>query len=155
MPEVVPGVAGRVLDGAHEQYGEPAELDVGADSVLAAVQDRPQPQRGFMSRQLASTAVSCWWASARSSGVRVWSGVRIRHVPSGWASCWTAAWSMRTSALLVRRRLWRSRGLSVRKLGASISVMAGGGCPGGPGHCGACRCSWLTVAARRAQPSGG
>jgi hypothetical protein len=43
VAQVAPGVAGGVLGDADEQQGEPAQLDVGADAVLAVVVDRSQP----------------------------------------------------------------------------------------------------------------
>src|SRR5512143_821134 len=43
VAQVEQGVAGRVLGDADEQQAEPAQLDVGADAVLAVVVDRSQP----------------------------------------------------------------------------------------------------------------
>lgn len=45
--EVVPGLAGGVLDDPDEQKGEPAEQDLGANAVLEPVIDRPQLQVGL------------------------------------------------------------------------------------------------------------
>ena len=44
---VAPGVAGGVLDHPQEQQREPAQLDVGADAVLAVVEHRAQPEGAF------------------------------------------------------------------------------------------------------------
>src|SRR3954451_2168945 len=40
VARVAPGVAGGVLHKVVQQEGDPAELDVGADAVLAVVEDR-------------------------------------------------------------------------------------------------------------------
>ena len=39
-----PGVAGGGFGDAHQQQRQPAQLDVGADAVLAVVVDRAQPE---------------------------------------------------------------------------------------------------------------
>jgi hypothetical protein len=47
VADVAPGVAGGVLDHAQEQQRQPAQLDVGADAVLAVVElNRPGSRRG-------------------------------------------------------------------------------------------------------------
>jgi hypothetical protein len=45
VADVAPRVAGGVLDDPDKQQGEPAQLDMAADAVLAVVEDRPQPER--------------------------------------------------------------------------------------------------------------
>src|SRR5262249_14790760 len=47
VPQVAPGVAGGVLGDPDQQQGQPAQLDVGADAVLAVVEYRPEPQRAL------------------------------------------------------------------------------------------------------------
>jgi hypothetical protein len=42
LTQGVPGLPGGVLDDPQQEQREPAELDVGADAVLAVVEDRPQ-----------------------------------------------------------------------------------------------------------------
>jgi hypothetical protein len=44
VADVAPGVAGGVLDHPDQQQCEPAQLDVGADPVLAVVEHRPQAE---------------------------------------------------------------------------------------------------------------
>jgi hypothetical protein len=44
VADVAPGVAGGVLDHPQEQQRQPAQLDVGADAVLAVVEHRAQPE---------------------------------------------------------------------------------------------------------------
>src|SRR5664280_1286959 len=70
-----------------------------------------RPREPFMSRQPRSTASSCLYAAARSSGVSVVSEVRSSHLPSRCASRLAAPWSMRSNPALVRRRNRRSPGL--------------------------------------------
>jgi len=50
--EVATGVPGGVVDDPEQQRGQQAQSHVGADAVLAVVEDRPQPRRSapFMSR---------------------------------------------------------------------------------------------------------
>jgi len=76
VAQVSPGVTGDVLGDADEQQRQPAQLDVGADAVLAVVEHRPQRKASFMPRHPRSTWSSCLQAAARSSGVRVRSEVR-------------------------------------------------------------------------------
>ncbi len=44
LPDVAPGAVGGVLDHPQEQQGEPAQLDVSSNPILAVVEHRPQPQ---------------------------------------------------------------------------------------------------------------
>jgi len=50
--EAATGVPGGVVDDPEQQRGQQAQPHVGADAVLAVVEDRPQPRRSapFMSR---------------------------------------------------------------------------------------------------------
>jgi hypothetical protein len=60
VAQVAPGVAGGILDDPDEQQRQPAQLDVGADAVLAVMEHRAQPERApFMSRQPRSMWISC------------------------------------------------------------------------------------------------
>lgn len=105
VADVAPGVVGGVLHDPDEQQCEPAELDVGADAVLAVWWNTERrPRWPFMSRHPDSTAMSCLYAAARSSGDRVGSEVRSSHLPSRCASDLIALWSMRSRPALVRRR---------------------------------------------------
>ena len=47
VAHVAPGVGAGVLNHPDQQQGEPAQLDVGADPVLAVVEHGPQPERAF------------------------------------------------------------------------------------------------------------
>jgi len=58
VADVASGVGGGVLDHAEQEQGEPAQLDVGADPVLAVVEDRAQAEGALHVAPAALRAIS-------------------------------------------------------------------------------------------------
>jgi hypothetical protein len=70
VTRIAPGVARLVLDRADKQQCRPAELDVGADAVLAVREDQPQlegAQRSRHPRSTAFLAIEAVWVARRAS----------------------------------------------------------------------------------------